>query len=789
MPLDIQAYRQIGIRGIDQLALETNAEGTHITSAEARGVGSFARFFNTSSSKAVNNEVRADFHRAMVRAYGRQIADAAFKRHLGCADGINGKALSSAKVRLALATADIMVAARLKPPEGSNALFTLRSATGNLTVLKNQATPEARAQMKNAAKIICDINDHLNELPMDALGLEDFKARAEKIRAEAQALLQTGFGIGANGPAQRLRQELENRLALMPAKMAEAEAVCRQAPNTYGKVVSFVDKMAAAAKNVMSGLLGIGSDNTRKCNRFGKTDAAKNAISGALEDLKKAGGVLDNLVRYAKGILKLFQINNPALRNIFKAMLPERPEGASDTDVCKNVGKWIDKKFQSRLAKFCLDSVKSFMGGAALQGLKESSMLKSFEKGIKNEFKNVLNTTGWNTIEKGITFSMDGTSFSAKSVIKPASQMGGYIGRQYAAEGKKGFMCHSFSESNHAVNLASSKMTVTMDGREKVAFNGIRHGVHAAVDISNEAQFAQANKNRAKEAIFAAFTSRSDLMHKARNFRAGDAAIEFDMASLSLLTPGVWGWSNHSNEARMLRGQNAAYQFFNNREIEMPVVDENGQTRTIRIKPKISTFNFGVNGLAQTHVISTLTGGWHTSGNINTQGWRSFCEFVNRKFAEMAERNDPAEANKRRACEQLFRQLNEIMEGKTYKNDHNEAYKAPARIAVLTHLLGGVPAWNCKSGKDRTGVMDVECKFIATLAAMGKPIPEPGAELTAEQKALHREIFLQSGNLEMQEYNTGVAGYKSLTEVDSNVSRTGKKYLEYAKGLSSAVKT
>ena len=129
------------------------------------------------------------------------------------------------------------------------------------------------------------------------------------------------------------------------------------------------------------------------------------------------------------------------------------------------------------------------------------------------------------------------------------------------------------------------------------------------------------------------------------------------------------------------------------------------------------------------------------------------------------------------------------MNGKTYKNDHNEAYKAPARIAVLAHLLGGVPAWNCKSGKDRTSVMDVECKFIVTLVAMGKPVPEPGAQLTPEQVALHRELFLQAGNLELQEYNTGVAGYKSLTEVSSNVTRTGKGYIDYAKGLSKAVKT
>ena len=76
MPLDIQAYKDISNRGTGQLALNTMANGPRITSAETRGVGFLARLFNTSSSKAVNNEIRADFHRAMVREYGREIANA-----------------------------------------------------------------------------------------------------------------------------------------------------------------------------------------------------------------------------------------------------------------------------------------------------------------------------------------------------------------------------------------------------------------------------------------------------------------------------------------------------------------------------------------------------------------------------------------------------------------------------------------------------------------------------------------------------------------------------------------
>ena len=188
----------------------------------------------------------------------------------------------------------------------------------------------------------------------------------------------------------------------MPAKMAEAEAVCRQAPNAYGKIVSFVEKMAQAAKNVVSSLQGNDGDNIQRSDRFGKTPLARLGIASSLLKLNKAGGVLDDLVRYVKGELRLAQITNPDLREAFRAMLPERPEGARDTDACKDVGRWLDQKFQSRLAKFCVAALKAGMTGPAIEDLKESSILNVFEKGIKAEFKNVLNTTGWNTIDKGL---------------------------------------------------------------------------------------------------------------------------------------------------------------------------------------------------------------------------------------------------------------------------------------------------------------------------------------------------------------------------------------------------
>ena len=105
-----------------------------------------------------------------------------------------------------------------------------------------------------------------------------------------------------------------------------------------------------------------------------------------------------------------------------------------------------------------------------------------------------------------------------------------------------------------------------------------------------------------------------------------------------------------------------------------------------------------------------------------------------------------------------------------------------ARYAVLTYLMGGTPCWNCKSGKDRTGQMDVECKFLAALIARGEEIPEPGAKLTKAQQGLFRAIAFEGGNFEMQKANTGFSGFKTggVSSIPERLG--GKEYRQFHKG-------
>ena len=120
----------------------------------------------------------------------------------------------------------------------------------------------------------------------------------------------------------------------------------------------------------------------------------------------------------------------------------------------------------------------------------------------------------------------------------------------------------------------------------------------------------------------------------------------------------------------------------------------------------------------------------------------------------------------------LWNQVAEILNHQQERSDLHDAYKAAARVAVLAYQIGDTPCWNCKSGKDRTGEMDVECKFLATQIETTGDVPDPGLLRGKDERTMFRKFALGAGNLEMQRYNTGVPGFKTGS-VDSIAERLG----------------
>ncbi len=83
----------------------------------------------------------------------------------------------------------------------------------------------------------------------------------------------------------------------------------------------------------------------------------------------------------------------------------------------------------------------------------------------------------------------------------------------------------------------------------------------------------------------------------------------------------------------------------------------------------------------------------------------------------------------------------------------------------------------CKSGKDRTGQLDAEVKYLAALAEHEK-LPRPGS-VGPDLRAMRSEFTLNAGNLEMQKLNSGLPGYKlPLREVPGLAQMIADQALE-----------
>ena len=415
---------------------------------------------------------------------------------------------------------------------------------------------------------------------------------------------------------------------------------------------------------------------------------------------------------------------------------------------CPDVGRHL-KKIQDKLAAKLSKALK-FHG--IDQG--ESYLAKMLEFGHEV----VLNREPWKTIAKDIRLNVGGQDVKAQSILTPAKQLPNFAQIHPYENGVNGY-CSSARQPEHAVNLFASEYKLN----GKTVFRGVRHGV--------------AMRKHVKEVLTAAILSNPELLRRLTDDNRPDKSVV--LTSTSLLTPdivrGLLKKGSNSDERQMLDEQVEAWNALVREsrenggvELMLPDPDNPGGFKNCRVDVSVMAFNFGVN-YGGVSWLSDAAGGWDKSDPLNAESWRNMKQLVERRLANM-----PKDAPHYSAMRTLVGQVDLILKYHFERIDCHDAYKAVARINVLSYLMGWVPAWNCKSGKDRTGELDVETKFLMTLIETGQPIPRLAVELDEPNKEVLLTIALQGGNHEVQQYNTGVGGFK-LKGVASIPERLGGK--------------
>ncbi|MBR6022646.1 MAG: hypothetical protein IK066_09560 [Kiritimatiellae bacterium] len=564
----------------------------------------------------------------------------------------------------------------------------------------------------------------MGEMPLDEASLADFSARVDYIVAKLNALPGRP-GFDRLDPAVR-----DDRDALVRAlvdKGVQSRNLMDNAPRSETNVRRFKGVWRQAAVNALTALSAQATN-----------PAMRNRLGEMLRDLA-----------------------DPVRARAFEDKIPLNDQ------VGKSVAGMLKAEIEDGLGKRDREFDEDRLSLAISAG-----------------YRQALNQADWPVIDKRFNAAIGGRPVRLRSVIVPGEKIAvpqggdkGPIGERYGDQAH-GFMCHS-ADVPHAVNLAVSSLAVEDDaGQPQLAFRGIRHGVHCAWEIKDPTARTRANVNRAKEAVIAAYLAAHP------NPPDGPISTIVKIASVSLLTPDTYRHVRHyggaDDERRMLREQNAAWE-----TIRGGVTFTHGG-QTVTIRPQILKFNFGVNfGALRLSRVVGFGGGWDVSRPMNKEAFPEL-QAAARGFVGTPS-TDPAVQHRQKYAKILLAQLEDILDKGEERADHNDAYKAAARVAVLTHLMGWTPCWNCKSGKDRTGQLDVECKFLSTLIAKDLPIPSPGMRLTWEQQGLFRAIAFEGGNFEVQQMNTGFGGYKT-SGIPSIAARLGGlEYRTFHKGGSDFV--
>ena len=118
--------------------------------------------------------------------------------------------------------------------------------------------------------------------------------------------------------------------------------------------------------------------------------------------------------------------------------------------------------------------------------------------------------------------------------------------------------------------------------------------------------------------------------------------------------------------------------------------------------------------------------------------------------------NESKDADKKKQVEALANQIGDILQ--KYPNGmESNPYALPVRVMLLTHLLGYATTYNCKSGKDRTGVCAMELETLAAKLLSSGELYDP-ENPSEEEKNILQQLYLEGEAVKIAQMNKDQKG-------------------------------
>jgi phosphatidylinositol-4,5-bisphosphate 4-phosphatase len=412
---------------------------------------------------------------------------------------------------------------------------------------------------------------------------------------------------------------------------------------------------------------------------------------------------------------------------------------------------------------------------------------KTARETLRNQFIRELNGKEWNPLINQMSLGTSKVPDVFTSTITPVNENYDATFAKYKKTGLNSMSTStrltdmSPDELNRTTNLAYTELK--QDGTGRVLFRAFRSGALAGKDVSDKTQAAAvtaANTRELLQAIVVQQLKEASPTDQAKFLDAkGTDVLPVPVLSLNLQSAAWLLGGEGEHVAEQLKALKSLHGTTENVEVNWPNALGVPEKRSVLAKYDIIAMNFGVNaqGIA---VFQDNKEALASLGDKKTQFVKDSQVQIDRlKIAALSAAFPQAQggrANRQALGAKVvyppeYYELTRKVElvGELWKrietgNGDTSSYEMSSQLLNLGHMIGYIPHFNCKSGKDRTGLQDAEVKFMAheldqaQTAADLKPYKIASTDPVRTEKL--QTMLFASGNLEMQQYNTGGQGYK-----------------------------
>lgn len=510
------------------------------------------------------------------------------------------------------------------------------------------------------------------------------------------------------------------------------------------------------------------------------------------------------LEKAARAMDKGPDVPQPHLARLRASVAQVRQRGLSRLQQERTPGERLEPQAAHKIFESLNADYRKLVATALREAGLNGSQVQQFSGGDawRRAMTESLARRHWPTLRRGIVAAMGGPAQAYESSITPGARINyrfthayekdAVLGK-YRASGavgefgmpRGGVPSSDITNAVHARNLKVSQLFRLEHSKAPLCLSTvIGHGVIDAWGIADPLERAQANARAAREVLEAAIVSVPRIADALDERRYRSKPLRVTHVSVNLVTPDS------------LRGMSTGYKDYHEKtftENQFKAFDEAAKMRSVggdmplQVEIRAITFSFAINPLA-TGPLGAIARPW--ANVLEHNAWGMYCfigklsavqpgEFIG-AVLQTLDRREPRQGMLYTKILRQTERVRTLFNSEAYKTANGDPAKMAREVLFLQALAEQALALtdgdhiatasrNCKSDKDRGGVVDVELKYRLITDDLGHTIEDNAAPQGAEREIYDR-VALAAGGLEVQAWNTGLPGSKEFRKMKSRVA-------------------